>query len=147
MKWLPDRKWLASGVSGVLAYFVTTFLFPDMGVEEATSIVGAIMLAVHYLVPASVGDIIKRIDDTIVRIFNDKKKKAAGPDKGPSGGTLSQSNWLASLVAVGLACLFLAGCAWGGSIDRHLKYEHINHEATQAFDSADETVRGWLGTD
>lgn len=63
-RWIPDRKWLASGVSGVLAFFLATAF--DVPGETATAVVGGIMALVHYLVSPSVRDVLARVDDRIV---------------------------------------------------------------------------------
>lgn len=88
MKWLPDRKWWASGIAGVLAFFIILGL-QQVGItldtETALSIAGAAMLAVQYITPASVDDVLKRIDDWLKKIGGsttdsvaEAKRKAEG---------------------------------------------------------------------
>lgn len=79
-KWIPDRKWFAAGISGVLTFFGLQLL-TGWGVvlDEATvaGIVGGVMAIVQYLVPASVSDLLKRADEFL---------KALGKDEEPAGG-------------------------------------------------------------
>ena len=63
-KWFPNRKFLAGGISGVIAYFAATFL--DVPTELAMQIAAALAAGVVYVVPDSVSDILKRVDQTIV---------------------------------------------------------------------------------
>lgn len=77
MKHLPDRKWLASGISGVLAWGIVTYL--GLGEELATPLVGAVMAAVHYFVPPSITDIIKRVDDTVIDFARSSPDSPASP--------------------------------------------------------------------
>lgn len=64
MNYFPDRKWLASGVAGILTWAAVQFLGLDA--EVATAAVGGVMALVHYFVPPSVQDIVKRVDQTII---------------------------------------------------------------------------------
>lgn len=70
--WLPDRKVLASGVSGVLTWLLGLALI-QMGVElpaEALGgIVAGVMALVAYAVPPSVRDVIERVDDELKMAF------------------------------------------------------------------------------
>ena len=70
--WLPDRKVLASGVSGILTWLLGLALI-QMGVElpaEALGgIVAGVMALVAYAVPPSVRDVIERVDDTLKEAF------------------------------------------------------------------------------
>lgn len=84
-KWLPDRKWLASGVSGVLTFILLTLfsdalgLDPAAATEIASGITGLVMAAVHYFVPPSVKDVIKRVDDTIIDLARKDPDSPASP--------------------------------------------------------------------
>ena len=62
-KWIPDRKWIAAGLSGIATFFVITAF--DVPEETATAIVGGVMAAVHYFVPASARDILRRVDEKL----------------------------------------------------------------------------------
>lgn len=75
---LPDRKWLASGVSGVLTWAIVTYA--GLGEEVATPLVGAVMAAVHYFVPPSVTDIIKRVDDQVIKFARQSPDSPASPE-------------------------------------------------------------------
>lgn len=69
-KFFPDRKWLASGVAGVLTWALVQYLGLDA--EVATAAVGGVMALVHYFVPASVNDVLKRVDSTIIQLAGGK---------------------------------------------------------------------------
>ena len=58
-RWIPDRKYLSGGLSGVIAWALATFSGLDG--ELSLQIAGAVAAAVAYFVPPSVGDIIKRV--------------------------------------------------------------------------------------
>lgn len=70
-KWFPDRKWLASGVAGVLTFAVCT-LARQFGYDIPPSIEPSLVIAmsglVAYLTPQSLEDILKRLNDDIVRL-------------------------------------------------------------------------------
>ena len=63
-KWIPDRKYLSGGLSGVIAWALATFAGLDG--ELSLQIAGAVAAAVAYFVPPSVGDIIRRVDDPTI---------------------------------------------------------------------------------
>ena len=65
-KYIPDRKFIASGISGLLAFALVAFL--QLPAELATGITGAVMALVHYFVPASVGDVLRRVDAGIISL-------------------------------------------------------------------------------
>jgi uncharacterized membrane protein YjjB (DUF3815 family) len=71
-KWIPNRKYLSGGLSGVAAYFVATLL--DVPAELAMQIAAALAAGVAYVVPDSVGDILKRVDQTIVDLAREQSK-------------------------------------------------------------------------
>jgi len=71
-KWIPDRKFIAGGVSGVVAYFAATYT--GLSAELAMQITGAVWAAVTYFTPASVTDVLKRIDQRIVDFARDEGK-------------------------------------------------------------------------
>lgn len=70
MKWFPDRKYIAGGVSGVVAYFLSTYL--EMPAEQAMGITGSVWAAVTYFVPPSVDDVLKRVDGEIMDLAEAK---------------------------------------------------------------------------
>ena len=63
-KWIPDRKAVAGGLAGVVAFFVMTAI-PDLNPETITALVAGVMGLVFYLVPPSKADLIRRADDTL----------------------------------------------------------------------------------
>jgi hypothetical protein len=66
-RYIPDRKVLAMGLSGVAAFLVSLAV-PDIPQETVTGAIGAIMLLVSYFVPPSVNDIVKRVDVGIIKL-------------------------------------------------------------------------------
>jgi hypothetical protein len=63
-KWIPDRKAVAGGLAGVVAFFVMTAI-PDLDPEVVTGLVAGIMGVVFYITPPSKVDLIRRADDTL----------------------------------------------------------------------------------
>ena len=76
-RWIPDRKYLSGGLSGVIAWALATFAGLDG--ELSLQIAGAVAAAVAYFVPPSVGDIIKRVDDTIIGLARQSPDSPASP--------------------------------------------------------------------
>jgi len=74
MRWIPDRKVLAGGLAGLLAWLVamvaSRYGFP-LTPEQQTYVAGAIAWAVAYFVPPSKRDIVKHLNDDIVRMAQD----------------------------------------------------------------------------
>lgn len=74
MGWLPDRKVLAGGLAGVAAWLIAMLAarygFP-MTPEQQTGLVGLIGWAVAYMVPPSERDIVKRLNDGLVKMAQD----------------------------------------------------------------------------
>lgn len=75
--YLPDRKILASGVAGVGAWalmiIAARYGYPlDPGLMPA--LVALVSTAIGYLVPPSQQDILKRLNDDLVRIAQDDPK-------------------------------------------------------------------------
>lgn len=74
---LPDRKMLATGVSGVIAYYLIGlagqygYQLPAGYHEVVTFVVAWLM---GYLVPPSKQDILKRLNDDLVRMAQDNPK-------------------------------------------------------------------------
>jgi uncharacterized membrane protein YjjB (DUF3815 family) len=77
-RYIPDRKFLAGGASGVIAWALSTFLGLDA--ELSMQIAAAAAAAVAYFVPPSVGDIIKRVDDTIIGLARRSPDSPASPE-------------------------------------------------------------------
>jgi len=67
-KWIPDRKWLASGITGILTWAIVTFVATDLDPTLATSAVGVVMGLVFYFVPPSISDVVKRVDEKIIEL-------------------------------------------------------------------------------
>lgn len=78
-KWIPDRKVLAGGLAAVLAWLVTVAL-AGWGVSIPTEVVGGAVAGAYaliaYLVPPSVGDLLKRADDTLKALGKDSSDTA-----------------------------------------------------------------------
>lgn len=66
-KWFPDRKILAGGLGMVVAWLsvqlLGTYTEVQLTMESATAIVGAVGMGLAYLVPPSVMDVIRRVDE------------------------------------------------------------------------------------
>ena len=65
-KWIPSRKYLAGGIAGVIAFFITTAT--GMDGEVAMQIATGIFALASYLVPPSTAEIIARYDDKIRKL-------------------------------------------------------------------------------
>lgn len=76
MNWLPDRKILVGGLASLLAWVLVLcaaklgFVLP---LEQATALVAAVYGIVAYLVPPSVADVVKRVDETIIRLAGEQR--------------------------------------------------------------------------
>lgn len=75
-KWIPDRKYIAGGIAGVLTFAWTSIVNEvfELKIDYSTALeitIAAIALVV-YLVPPSTKDILKRIDDDIKNIIKEK---------------------------------------------------------------------------
>ena len=72
---MPDRKVWAGGLAGLLTWGVTLVAQRYLGVslppDLVTMIVGGVTTGVAYLVPPTVRDIVKRLNDGIVQIAAD----------------------------------------------------------------------------
>lgn len=92
--WLPDRKVLASGVSGVLTWLLGLALIQmgvEMPAEALGGIVAGVMALVAYAVPPSVRDVIERVDDTLKEAFAEelKARKASSDALVKAAGNVS----------------------------------------------------------
>lgn len=71
MGWLPDRKIVAGGVAGIVAWGISAGL-KHYGVEldanAQTMLVGMVSGLMAWAVPPSQRDILKRLDDNLVQI-------------------------------------------------------------------------------
>jgi len=66
-RYIPDRKVLAMGLSGIAAFLVSLAI-PDVPQETVAGAVVGLMALVGYFVPPSVMDIVKRVDAGIIRL-------------------------------------------------------------------------------
>jgi hypothetical protein len=66
-RYIPDRKVLAMGISGVAAFLVS-LVVPDIPQETVAGAVVGLMSLVGYFVPPSVTDIVKRVDVGIIKL-------------------------------------------------------------------------------
>lgn len=66
-RYIPDRKVLAMGLSGVAAFLVS-LVVPDIPQETVTGAIVGLMALVGYFVPPSVMDIVKRVDTGIIKL-------------------------------------------------------------------------------
>lgn len=75
MTWLPDRKVWAGGLAGLVTWGVSLAAQRYLGVtlppDLVAMIVGGVTTGVAYLVPPSVKDIVKRLNDGIVQMAAD----------------------------------------------------------------------------
>jgi hypothetical protein len=84
-KWFPDRKWFASGISGFVTFGLTLLFADALGMAPeptaalASALTAIVMQAVHYFVPQSVKDIIKRVDDAIIDMARKSPDSPASP--------------------------------------------------------------------
>lgn len=96
--WIPERKFLAAGLSGIATWLLTLVLAAvgvDVPTEIQTAAVGLVMGAVHYFVPPAALDILRRIDSDLKSTF-----KAPGD----------------AVTKVALMFLLLGGLAFGGPV-------------------------------
>ncbi len=66
-RYIPDRKVLAMGLSGIAAFLVSLAV-PDVPQETVAGAVVGLMALVGYFVPPSVMDIVKRVDSGIIKL-------------------------------------------------------------------------------
>lgn len=81
-KWIPERKFFASGIAGILAWCIITFSgLVGQGINEkdAISLASGIMLVVHlaaqYMTKPSFADTLKRIDAKFKSILGQELPK------------------------------------------------------------------------
>jgi hypothetical protein len=65
-RWFPDRKALAAGLAGLLAFYITHIL--HVSPDVAMAIVSAISSVASYLVPPSTRDLVKSADLVITDV-------------------------------------------------------------------------------
>lgn len=70
-KWLPDRKIVAGGIASIVAFLIATAFNISYDVV-APAVIGVYGL-VAYLVPASVRDVVSKIDDSILALAQEKR--------------------------------------------------------------------------
>lgn len=82
--WIPDRKFLAAGVAGVLTWLLILIAATagvELPAETAAALSGGVMALVFYAVPPSVADVVRRVDDTLKQQFAEEvQAKKAAPD-------------------------------------------------------------------
>lgn len=79
---LPDRKVLAGGISGLIAWaliFVAGRYGVTVDVTLQPAIVGAVTVLMSYIVPPSQRDIIKRLNDQLVQMAADDPNIPVSP--------------------------------------------------------------------
>lgn len=73
-KFFPDRKIIAGGTAAILAFFITAaarHYGVELGPDAQTMLVAGIGGLISYIVPPSQRDIIKRLDDNLVKLAQD----------------------------------------------------------------------------
>lgn len=85
-KWIPDRKWWAGGVFMLAAFALTMALNryagADISMDEAFVLSLALGKAAEYMLPPSLLDIIKRLDDDLVEIAAASPESAVSREVG-----------------------------------------------------------------
>jgi len=74
MKWFPDRKVLSGGLAGILAWAIMLGLsYANVSVPADTQALIATGIAslIAYLVPPADQDIVKRLNDGLVKLAQD----------------------------------------------------------------------------
>lgn len=74
MKWMPDRKIWAGGLGAVVAWVLVVVAQKyglPLDMTTATTIVVSVGGMLSYLVPPSERDIVKRLNDTLVKMAVD----------------------------------------------------------------------------
>jgi Na+/citrate or Na+/malate symporter len=70
--WVPSRKAMASGIAGVLTFFVMAAIRHFTGIDLPASveamITGGVMWAINYLVPPSAKDVVDHLNNAIVKL-------------------------------------------------------------------------------
>lgn len=74
-KWIPDRKVLAGGIVGVVSFFAAQAL--GIPAEIAAQVAGGLWLLANYFIPASVSDVVNKIDSTLKKIGGDEEMTVA----------------------------------------------------------------------
>lgn len=117
LHWLPDRKFLAGGVAGLVTWLLTLAASTagvEIPAELMTSAVGLVMGAVYYLVPPSAADIVRRIDGDLKRRF--ALEEIASADSRINAPLYRVSRAAGSVAQVAFACLMLGGLALTGPL-------------------------------
>lgn len=91
-KWIPDRKVWASGLTYVVAFFIVqafeAYTGADVPTEMEALLPGAIGYLVAYVVPPSLRDTIKRLDNEVIAIAaRDTSVPAVSPAIAPIAET------------------------------------------------------------
>lgn len=116
---IPERKFLASGIAGVLAYFLMLAVNWAFGIalpfETAVPIAVALMLAFHYLVPPTLQDVLARVDGELKRRFALEELGDPRSTLDPEASSRLREGAGNAVRAVGLI-LLLGGLALGGPV-------------------------------
>lgn len=98
--WIPDRKFLAGGIAGLVTWLLTlaaTAAGVPVPADLMAAAVGLVMGAAYYLVPPAAADVLRRID-------GDLKSRFGAPEV---HGTVAR---------LAVAFLLLGGVAFGGPV-------------------------------
>lgn len=116
---VPERKFLASGVAGVLAYFLmllaSRVLGIDLTFDVAVPIAAGLMLLVHYYVPPSLQDLMRRIDGEMKRRFALEELGDPQSTLDPEAASRLREG-AANVVRTVALLLLLGGLALGGPV-------------------------------
>ncbi|NDV88816.1 hypothetical protein GTW51_19155 [Aurantimonas aggregata] len=95
-KWIPDRKVWTGGLFAVLAFLavlaLNTWAGTDIPIEAGAFIALGIGKALEYILPPSVLDIIKRVNNDIVAIAAASPESKVSPEVGPVAARAAQSD-------------------------------------------------------
>ncbi|MBB4000987.1 hypothetical protein [Aurantimonas endophytica] len=95
-KWIPDRKVWSGGLFAVLAFLAVlasnTWAGTDIPIEAGAFIALGIGKAFEYILPPSVLDIIKRVDNDIVAIAGASPESKVSPEVGNVAAKTAQSD-------------------------------------------------------
>jgi hypothetical protein len=81
MKYLPDRKVLATGVTGLLIWIIS-LIAEFYGIAVSSDVLGAaiavIAPAVGWMIPPAVKDVAARLDADLRRVFEERQSTSPG---------------------------------------------------------------------
>ncbi|EKE78446.1 hypothetical protein [Oceanibaculum indicum] len=113
--WIPDRKFLAAGVAGVVTWLLILIAAAagvELPAETAAALSGGVMALVFYAVPPSVADVVRRVDDTLKQQFAEEiaGKLPLDPETAARGGGSATKLLAAFLLVGGLAFAGPSAC-------------------------------------